>query len=158
MNGDVVAFPPRFAVKAEPEEVHFIRFANATFLFVDLEPHARLQEPTDRCHDALAGSFTAHEDIRIVGVADKSVASPRQFPVQLIKDDVGKDRRQRTPLRSAFPDGNLRSVRHHHRCCQHPAHQGDYPLVRHALGDPGQQALMMYTVEKFGQEQLAKSR
>src|SRR5208282_2601313 len=87
--------------------------------------------------------------VRIVGVADETVASPGQFTIQLVKHDVGKHWRKWATLRSAFPDGNLRSVRHHHRCCQHPAHQGDYPLVRHALGDPGQQALMMYAVKKF---------
>src|SRR5271165_6572616 len=90
MDGDVVAFPPRFAVKAEPEKVHFVRFAYATLLLVDLKPHALLQEPTDRCHDALAGPFAAHEDVRVVGVADETVASPGQFTIQLVKHDVGK--------------------------------------------------------------------
>src|SRR5450755_1320900 len=90
MDGDVVALPPRFAVKAEPEKVHFARFANATLLLVNLEPHALFQEPTDRCHDALAGPFAAHEDVRIVGVADEVVASARQFLIQLVKHDVGK--------------------------------------------------------------------
>jgi hypothetical protein len=36
--------------------------------FADLEPHTLFQEPPNRCHDTLAGSFAAHEDIRIVGV------------------------------------------------------------------------------------------
>src|ERR1700688_4825200 len=47
MDGDVVALPPRFAVKAEPEKVHFARFANAILLLVNLEPHALFQEPTE---------------------------------------------------------------------------------------------------------------
>ena len=89
MDGDVVAFPPRFAVKAEPEKVHFVRFANATLLLVNLEPHALFQEPTDRCHDALPGPFTAHEDVCVVGVANKAVAAPCQFLIQLIEHDVG---------------------------------------------------------------------
>src|SRR5208283_1194467 len=154
MDGDVVAFPPHFAVKAEPEKVHFVRFAYATLLLVDLKPHALLQEPTDRCHDALAGPFAAHEDVRVVGVADETVASPGQFTIQLVKHDVGKHWRKRAALRCAFLDGNPRSVRHHHRSCQHPAYQGDYPLVRPALCDPGQQALMMNVVKKFGQVKI----
>src|SRR5450432_4719880 len=102
MDGDVVALPPRFAVKAEPEKVHFARFANATLLLVDLEPHALFQEPTDRYHDALSGPFAAHEDVRIVGVADESVASPCQFLIQLIENDVGKHWRKRAALRRAL--------------------------------------------------------
>jgi len=38
--------------------------------------------------------------------------------------------------------------------CQHQANQGDDPWVLHALGDPGQQALMMNSVKKFGQVQI----
>src|ERR1700712_3990850 len=105
MDGDVVALPPRLAVKAEPEKVHFVRFANATLLLVNLEPHALFQETTDRCHDALSGPFAAHEDICIIGVADESVTSPCQFLVQLIEYDVGKHWRKRAALRRALLDG-----------------------------------------------------
>src|SRR5258708_29854156 len=113
MDGDIAAIPPRLAVKAETEKVHFVRLAYATLLLVDLEPHALFQEPTDRCHDALAGPFAAHEDVRIIGVADESVASPCQFLIQLIEHDVGKHWRKRAALRRTFLDGNPRSVRHH---------------------------------------------
>ena len=47
------------------------------------------------------------------------------------------------PLGGSFPDSDLRSVRHHHRRCQHQAYQADDPPVRHAFCDPGEQALMM---------------
>jgi hypothetical protein len=78
MDGDVATLPG-LAAKAEPQKVHFVRFAHATLLLVNLEPHALFQEPTDRCHDALASPFAAHEDVRIVGVADEAEASPGQF-------------------------------------------------------------------------------
>ena len=75
-------------------------------------------------------------------------------PIQFVEDDVGQQRRERAALRRSFLDGDPRSVRHHHRRLQHQAYEGDHPLVRHALGDPGQQALMMNPVEKTGQVKI----
>jgi hypothetical protein len=67
----------------KPDEVHFLGFRP---LFSSLTGAAWLfQEPTDRCLDVLSGPFAAHEDVRIVGVADESVASPCQFLIQLIE-------------------------------------------------------------------------
>jgi hypothetical protein len=56
--------------------------------------------------------------------------------------------RERAALRRSFLDGDSCSVRHHRRRPQHQAYEGDHPLVRHAIGDPGQQALMMNPVER----------
>src|SRR5271167_1504787 len=84
----------------------------------------------------------------------KPQAPPRQFAVQFVEHDVGKQWRERTPLRRSFLDYDLRPVRHDHRRLQHQADQGEYPRVRHAFREPGQQALMMNSVEEFGQVQI----
>ena len=152
-DGDFSVFTSG-AEKSEPQEGDLVRFTHTTFRFIDLEPHTLFQEVTKRRHDALSGAFALHEDIAIIGVPNEPQASPRQFPIQFIKDDVGKARRERPPLRSPFLNGDLRTVRHHHRRCQHQAYQSDYPLVLHAVSDPGEQALMMDVVKKFGQIQI----
>ena len=72
--------------------MHVVRLAHATLLFVDLESHTLFQEPPNRCHDALAGSFAAHEDVCIVGIADKSETAPVKLPIQFVEDDVGQQR------------------------------------------------------------------
>src|SRR5271170_633536 len=84
----------------------------------------------------------------------KPQAPPRQFAVQFVEHDVGKQWRERTPLRRSFLDYDLRPIWHHHRRLQHQANQGEYPQVRHAFREPGQQSLMMNSVEEFGQVQI----
>lgn len=85
----MVAFLSSRAAKAEAQEMNLVRRAHATLLFVDLEPHARLQKTPNRCHDALSGTLAAHEDIAIIGVANESETSSRQFAVQLGEYDIG---------------------------------------------------------------------
>src|SRR5208282_772759 len=148
-DGDSVAFLPSRASKAEAQELNLVGRAHATLLLVDLEPHARLQKSPNRHHDALSGALAAHEDIAIIGVANKPETSPRQFAVQLVEYDIGKQWRKRAPLRRSFLDRDLRPVRHYHRRFQHQANQGDDPWVLHAFRDPGQQALMMNSVKEF---------
>src|ERR1019366_7822214 len=65
----------------------------------DLEPHAAFQKSPDRCHDALPGAFASHEDITVVGVSNEPKASPCQFAIQFVEDNVGKQWRKRPPLR-----------------------------------------------------------
>ena len=68
---------------------------------------------------------------------------------------VQKDARPLDGLRRrSFLDRDLRSVRHDHRRFQHQANQGDDPWVLHAFRDPGQQALMMNSVEELGQVEI----
>ena len=153
-DGDLVTCLPSRALKAEAQEFNLIGWPHATLLLVDLKPHARLQKSPNRSHDALSGAFAAHEDIAIIGVANKPETSPRQFVVQLVEHDIGKRRRKRAPLRRSFLNRDLRSVRHDHRRFQRQANQGDDPWVLHALGDPGQQALMMNSVKEFGQVEI----
>src|SRR5271154_2778309 len=154
-HGDlfIAVLPPR-AAEAEAQELNLVGSANATLLLVDLEPHARLQKSPDRCHDAPPGALAAHENIAIIGVANEPQAPPRQFAVQFVEHDVGKQWRERTPLRRSFLDYDLRPIWHHPRRLQHQANQGDYPQVRHAFREPGQQSLMMNSVEEFGQVQI----
>src|SRR5271163_4695775 len=145
---------PRAQRKPQAQELNLVGSANATLLLVDLEPHARLQKSPNRCHDAPPGALAAHEDVAIIGVANEPQAPPRQFAVQFVEHDVGKQWRERTPLRRSFLDYDLRPVRHDHRRLQHQADQGEYPRVRHAFREPGQQALMVNSVEEFGQVQI----
>src|SRR5277367_4342560 len=154
-DGDLffAVLPPR-AAEAEAQELNLVGLAHATLLLVDLKPHARLQKSPYRCHDAPPGAFAAHEDVAIIGVANEPQAPPRQFAVQFVENDVGKQWRERAALRRSFLDRDLRPVRHHHRRLQHQADQGEYPLVRHAFREPGQQALMVNSVEEFGQVQI----
>ena len=112
------------------------------------------RNPRNRCHDALPGAPAAHEDIAIIGVANEPETSSRQFAVQFVEHDIGEQWRKRAPLRRSFLDRDLRPIRHYHRRFQHQANQGDDPWVRHAFRDPGQQALMMNSVKKFGQVEI----
>src|SRR5271156_4954318 len=153
-DGDLVAFLPSRALKAEAQELNLVGWAHATLLLVDLKPHARLQKSPNRRHDALSGALAAHEDIAIISVANKPQTSLRQFAVQLVEHDIGKQWRERAPLRRSFLNRDLRSVRHDHRRFQHQANQGDDPWVLHAFRDPGQQALMMNSVEELGQVEI----
>src|SRR5271170_354254 len=153
-DGDLFFALPPSAAKAEAQELNLVGSAYATFLLVDREPHARLQKSSDRCHDALPGALAAHEDVAIIRVTNEPETPPRQFTIQFVEHDVGKQWRERTSLRRSFLDRDLRPVRHYHRRLQHQANQGEYPLVLHAFRDPGQQALMMNSVEEFGQVQI----
>ena len=93
---DGVAVLTRYAVEAKAQKGDLVGFAHATLLFVDLKPHAPLQETPNRCHDALPCALAANEDVGIIGVANEPELPPRQFAIQFVEDDVGKQRRERT--------------------------------------------------------------
>ncbi len=61
-----------------------------------LPVHLQLQPPFDHAADALehplSGSFAAHEDPKVIGVADEPVTAFPQLPVQIIQHDIRQDR------------------------------------------------------------------
>jgi hypothetical protein len=58
------------------------------------EPRVRMfgLKPPRQRRDAQSCSLTPHEDIRVIGVANEPKPSPRQFAIQFVENDVGKQR------------------------------------------------------------------
>ena len=100
------------------------------------------------------GAGAANEHVTVVGIAHEPMAPPRQLLVQLVEDDIGQERRQRTALRGSFLDDDPRAVRHHDRRLQHQAHQRDHPTIHHPLTNAAEEALMMDSIEELGQIEI----
>ena len=134
--------------------MHLLRASDRALLLVDLEAQAALQELPERGHDPYPGSLAAHEDVGVIGIADKAQTAPRQFLVELVQDDVRQKWREWPALRGAFRDGDACAVRHHHGGLQHPAHEVEDASVGDPLAHTIQQALMMNTVKELRQVQV----
>jgi hypothetical protein len=78
--------------QSEAEEVDLVRTGDPAILLAHQEPQAALEGLPDRAHQPLTGPRAPHEDIAIVGAADKAEPPSRQLPVELVEHDVGEQR------------------------------------------------------------------
>ncbi len=143
-----VAF--RAHAEAETQEVRPVRSAHRTLLFVHLQAQPALDETTSRGQNPISGAFAAHEDLRIVGIANKAQPPSLQLPIQLVQDDIGQERRQWPALGRSLFGAYPRAVRQRHLRLQHQPHKVQDAFVFDPLPDPTQQTLMMNTVEELG--------
>src|SRR6266702_3954423 len=90
--------PPlqRVAQKLPPK-----RTCHRTLALVDLEPQAFVELAQPR-HHPLARFLTAHVHVAVVRIAHKPMATPLQFPIHLVQQYIGQQRRQWPALRRAL--------------------------------------------------------
>lgn len=85
-----------------PEELAVPRTIHRTLVPIDLQTQPLLQVPGDRLHHPFPGRLRLHVDVTVVGITAEAVAPPFQRLVQIVQQDVGEQRRQRTALRGPF--------------------------------------------------------
>lgn len=111
------------------------------------------QKARDAGHDPFTRAVAFHQDQQVVRITDEPMPPTFQFLVQVVQQDVGKQRRQRSAL--------WRSQR---RCLkgfsnQNPrpqvfADQPQPPLVAHLPTHAGHQDVVLDVVEEFRQVQI----
>lgn len=116
---------------AVAKELPVPRAHDLTLLSVDLQPQFPREELFQRSHDPLARPRRLHVDVAVVHVLAEAVPAPVQFPVEVIEQDVGKQRGEVTGLRqSPLPQ---------HRTCGFPPPAVEPAASHDAVNDLGPQ-------------------
>ena len=123
------------------------RWADRRLAAVDLELETVLDQRADACHDSPCRAFGPHIDHEIVGVADETVPTLLQLPVEVIQVDVGKQRAERRPLRGPLP-ARLPNPVDHDPGIQIEPDQSQHLLVMHPHSDPGHQPVVTNPIEE----------
>ena len=86
-------------LERESKEHAVVDLGHLALLLVDrqLEPSVEIRGETGL--DALAGPYALDQNHQVVGVPRKAVSPSFQFPVQIVEQDVGQQRRQGAALR-----------------------------------------------------------
>src|SRR5664279_4906268 len=74
----------RLSPQTEAEKVSFFGTSHGAFLCIHLQAQTPFDEARNTRHDPLPGSFTADVDVFVVRIADESVATSRELPIELI--------------------------------------------------------------------------
>jgi len=69
----------------------------------------------------------------VVGIPDKTVAAPGEFPIELVQHDVTEQRRKRTPLRGPLLRAHHYPVRHYDLGLEHLADKLEQAPIFNAL-------------------------
>ncbi len=89
----------------------------------------------------------SYVDVPIVGVAYEGVVPLLQFPVHFVEENVGQQRRDRSPLRGPFVPLDDHPV-DHHPCLKVATDQSQHPLVLDPLRQPSHQDVPVDPVEE----------
>ncbi|GBE16126.1 hypothetical protein BMS3Abin14_02206 [bacterium BMS3Abin14] len=115
---------------------------------VHIELETSLQKPTDRGQYTLAGTLGPYINITVIRVSTERVAPPFQFLVQIIQQDVGQERRERTALRRTFSaPGNQTTI--HNSRLKVPADKSEDPPVFDPPSHPEHQNVMVHPIKEL---------
>ena len=79
----------RYAV---PEKLAVLGPRNGAFLAIDLQPEPFRKEAFQRCHHSFSRRLRSNVHVAIVGITSETMASPLEFFIQLIEQDVTQQR------------------------------------------------------------------
>ncbi len=123
---------------------------NRALFVVHLESQLLLDEATDAFHHSFPCSLASDEDDTVVSVANKVQPAPFELLVELVEDDIGKQRRKRTALWGAFFGWTLQAV-DHNPGGEETADEFKHPLVLDPCGQSAHQPVLLDSVEEFRQ-------
>jgi len=143
--------PAQFLLpEGESQKDALLDLCHLALLLVDRQFELPAEVGGETGLDALAGPFALDQNHEVVGVPRKAVASPFQRPIQIVKQDVGQQRREGSALRRSQLAGLKRGTNHDTRP-QVAADEGQQPLVAYLSGHSGHQDVVIDVVEKFRQ-------
>ena len=135
--GEGLVGPSQFrSSKGKPQELTVIGLDHSALLLIDREFQLAGEVPRNTGPDAFTGARALDKDKQVIGIPGKPVSTPFQFLVEVIQEDVGEQRGERTTLRRA----KLRcldDVPHQHTRPQVAAYQAKKAFIPHLPGHAG---------------------
>src|SRR5215475_1402243 len=99
-------------------------------------------------HDALARYATAHINVAVIGIAAERESSSLQLPVQIRQQDVGQQRRERSPLWGALST-RLDQPLLHHPGFQEPTDELEHACITDLPCHPRHQHIVVDPIEEL---------
>src|SRR5580700_10411464 len=127
---------------AEPEELALPGPRHRAFLRIDAQLQDFLEEDPDPTHHPVPRHATAYVDVAVIGVAAKRELPSFQFMVQIVEQDVGKERRKWAALRRAL-GARLDQPITHHSGFQEPSDQLQHSYIADLPRHPRHQHVMV---------------
>lgn len=148
----VLAFEPK------AKKGRLVRLDHAALAIVDLEAQAPLDKTAKRRHHPCPSALTADKNQEVVRMAHVTEAPSCQLPIELIKYDIRKQRREWSPAYLA----HWRHARHRYLGLEHHPDETEDTAIRNLRLlmrrrrrglDAGQKTLMMNQLEELRQIQ-----
>jgi len=141
----------------EPEEIALRQRGDLAFRRIDRQPQLPFKEACEACHHPPSGAFTPDQHEKVVRVSHEPVSPPLQFHVQIVKHDIGQQRRERPALRHALSQG-FRYPVFRHSGAQIAPDEPKHDKVRNLRGYAAHENIVVDRVEKPGQVHVQRHR
>jgi len=152
LRGQMKPHVPEDLEERETEERPLPRTGNGALRVVHLQLQP-LDILSNGVQDPVPSTASTNVNLTVIGIATEAVAPSFQFLVEVVKQDIGQQRRQRPALRSAF-DRRTKAVGTQDTRSQVGVDQPLQALIRHFPTDAGHQNVMVHFVKELLQVQI----